>query len=373
MKDSVEMMDAKLRALFFYEAFLYYNPLFMIAFMLWLWGINVYGFSHSRVSYPKIFDLDHNHLTHDEVWRIAAGLTVTVLTSMAAYIYLYAHGAVNLAASQPIAAGLTVTVLTSMAAYIYLYAHGAVNLAASQPVILYCVLPLVMALPFEVLYANSRYYFLNTLFRLTFPLQPITFADFFVADVLTSMAKVLSDVERSVCRMTRGQVATIAWMEADDVCGSHSIMIPLVLSYPYVCRFFQCLRQYSDTRDKACLLNGALPFSRALAFQGVCNSRTPLLRNNLYYSRKWVYYWAICSNLALRVSWTYKLSSHLRHNFATVFFVAGLEMLRRFQWIFFRVENEWNKVTMRAIASENNLRDLVAEQEGKPLLPGAKD
>lgn len=51
-----------------------------------------------------------------------------------------------------------------------------------------------------------------------------------------------------------------------------------------------------------------------------------------------VYYWAICSNLVLRGAWTYKLSAHLRHNFKTVFFFSFLEMLRRFQWIFFRVE-----------------------------------
>jgi hypothetical protein len=52
------------------------------------------------------------------------------------------------------------------------------------------------------------------------------------------------------------QVATIAWFEADSVCGSHSVAIPLVLVLPYLCRFFQCLRQYKDTKEKTCLLNG---------------------------------------------------------------------------------------------------------------------
>ena len=51
-----------------------------------------------------------------------------------------------------------------------------------------------------------------------------------------------------------------------------------------------------------------------------------------------VYHWAIFSNLVLRGAWTYKLSAHLRHNYKTVFFFSFLEMLRRFQWIFFRVE-----------------------------------
>lgn len=54
------------------------------------------------------------------------------------------------------------------------------------------------------------------------------------------------------------QVATLASFEPEDVCGSHSVMIPLILAYPYVCRFFQCLRQFSDTKDKGTLLNGEL-------------------------------------------------------------------------------------------------------------------
>jgi hypothetical protein len=60
-----------------------------------------------------------------------------------------------------------------------------------------------------------------------------------------------------------------------------------------------------------------------------------------------VYYWVLGSNLVLRCTWTYKLSSHLRHNYLTVFAITALEMLRRFQWVFFRVENEWNKMTAK--------------------------
>ena len=52
------------------------------------------------------------------------------------------------------------------------------------------------------------------------------------------------------------QVATAAFLSSTDICGSHSLMIPIVLAYPYVCRFFQCLRQYSDTKDKSALFNG---------------------------------------------------------------------------------------------------------------------
>ncbi|KAF3783830.1 SPX and EXS domain-containing protein 5, partial [Nymphaea thermarum] len=189
-------------------------------------------------------------------------------------------------------------------------------------------------------------------------------------------------------------VATIAWFEADSVCGSHSIAIPLVLVLPYICRFFQCIRQYKDAKEKTCLFN-ALKYSTAVPvvflsalkyhvfpeswvsfyrpmwlFSSVVNSlysfywdvkqdwdlsvfseifkfKAPAICSNLLYGRQWVYYWAICSNLILRCTWTYKISAHLRHNYLTVFTITALEIFRRFQWIFFRIENEWNKMAMK--------------------------
>ncbi|XP_019055871.1 PREDICTED: SPX and EXS domain-containing protein 5-like isoform X2 [Nelumbo nucifera] len=342
---SVMRMSVDLQHLFLYEAFLYYNPLLLVV------GVN----------HTKIFGLDQNHLTHKEIWKCATWMTIIVPTSMTAYLCLYSN--------------------------------GKESLAASQPVLLYAAVTMVLIFPFDKFYLSSRYYLLRTLGRILLPLQAITFSDFFVADILTSMAKVLSDLERSVCHMVHQQVATIAWFEADSVCGSHSIAIPLVLVLPYICRLFQCLRQYKDTKEETTLLNAlkyftAVPviFLSALKYHvfpdrwtkiyrplwllsSVINSlysfywdviqdwdlsifspifrfNRPRICSNMLYGRKWVYFWAIGSNLILRCTWTYKLSSHLRHNYLTVFTITALEILRRFQWVFFRVENEWNKMKL---------------------------
>lgn len=225
-------------------------------------------------------------------------------------------------------------------------------------------------------------------------MQAISFPDFFLADIFTSMSKVFSDLERSVCRMVHRQVATIAWFEADSVCGSHAVAIPIVLVLPYLFRLFQCLRQYKDTKEKTTLLN-ALKYSTAVPviflsalkyhvfpdnwvniyrplwlLSGVVNSlysfywdltrdwdlscftrifkfSRPNALSYLLYGRKWVYFWVIGTNLILRCTWTYKLSSHLRHNYLTVFAITALEIFRRFQWAFFRVENEWNKMNSK--------------------------
>ncbi|KAI5656028.1 hypothetical protein M9H77_24821 [Catharanthus roseus] len=376
--DSVMRMSADLRDLFLYEAFLYYNPLLLVTMAVWLWGLNLWVFAQGSVSYAKIFDLDQNHLTHREIWKCATWMTIIVPTSMTAYLYLYSH--------------------------------GEVSLAASQPVLLYAAVAMAFIFPFDIFFLSSRYFLLRTLWRIVFPLQAISFADFFLADIMTSMSKVFSDLERSVCRMVHRQVATIAWFEADSVCGSHAVAIPIVLVLPYLFRLFQCLRQYKDTKEKTSLLN-ALKYSTAVpviflsalkyhvypekwlsfyrplwllssvlnslysfywdvtrdwdmsCFTRIFKFNKPHVFSHILYGRKWVYFWVIGSNLILRCTWTYKLSAHLRHNYLTVFAITALEIVRRFQWAFFRVENEWNKMTSKSNLQIAMSSDIPSEED----------
>jgi hypothetical protein len=79
-----------------------------------------------------------------------------------------------------------------------------------------------------------------------------------------------------------------------------------------------------------------------------------------------VYFWVIGSNLVLRCTWTYKLSAHLRHNYLTVFAITALEIFRRFQWIFFRVENELNKMNSKSNI-QLSMNDIPNEEEKKLL------
>ncbi|KAG5595161.1 hypothetical protein H5410_036393 [Solanum commersonii] len=403
--DSVMRMSVNLRDLFLYEAFLYYNPLLLMTIMVWFWGMNLWVFAQANVNFPKIFDLDQNHLSHREIWKCATWMTIIVPTSTTAYLYLYSN--------------------------------GEVTLAASQPVLLYAAFAMALIFPFHIFYLSSRYFLLRALWRIVFPLQAslryldvynkkhadlvnqkifstlpvaIAFADFFLADILTSMSKVFSDLERSVCRMVHRQVATIAWFEADSVCGSHSVAIPIVLVLPYLFRLFQCLRQYKDTRDKTTLFN-ALKYSTAVpvifvsalkyhvfpdnwvnlyrplwlvsavvnclysfywdltrdwdlsCFTLVFKFNKPHILSHCLYGRKWVYFWVIGSNLILRCTWTYKLSAHLRHNYLTVFTITALEMFRRFQWVFFRVENEWNKISTKSSNTQLYMGDVPKQEE----------
>jgi len=67
------------------------------------------------------------------------------------------------------------------------------------------------------------------------------------------------------------------------------------------------------------------------------------LRPTLLFHDPIVYYIAISLNLVLRLTWSLKLSSHL-HSVAElesgVFLLEALELIRRWVWVFFRVEWE---------------------------------
>ncbi|GBG68344.1 hypothetical protein CBR_g2888 [Chara braunii] len=358
--------DPGIRHAILYKTFVYYNPLVVVVIVLWLWGINLYVFANSRVSYSKIFEFDHGHLTHGDIWKIAGWLSTLLAVCAACCMYLLFVG------------------------------DG--DLAALQTMISYAAIPFVLAFPIDAFHLSSRHFFLKTLVRICLPFQAISFSDFFIADVMTSMARVFSEMDRALCWMTTSAIRDKVNPDEDAVqlCSDQTRLIPFfILALPYACRFFQCIRQYTDTGDKSCLFNAlkyatsfpviflsamkyhASPtywhifevawvmssiFNSSYSFYwdvardwdfGCISGRTPLLRRNLYYSARWTYYWVILSDLVLRGTWTYKLSAHLGdYHFIghlggkelMKFVVALLEVFRRWQWIFFRVECEWNRI-----------------------------
>ncbi|KAK9710847.1 Xenotropic and polytropic retrovirus receptor 1 [Basidiobolus ranarum] len=74
------------------------------------------------------------------------------------------------------------------------------------------------------------------------------------------------------------------------------------------------------------------------------NHKHKFLRKDLSYSWKWAYYFAIVSNLFLRFSWVVTASKSVMGTGwdprLIAFFLGLGEVYRRFQWNFFRMENE---------------------------------
>jgi hypothetical protein len=53
---------------------------------------------------------------------------------------------------------------------------------------------------------ETRAFFAQTLYRVATPFREVSWADFLLADILTSLAKALSDSERALCHLLAGPV-----------------------------------------------------------------------------------------------------------------------------------------------------------------------
>ena len=87
------------------------------------------------------------------------------------------------------------------------------------------------------------------------------------------------------------------------------------------------------------------------------------LRSQLLFQDPIIYYVAIFVNFVLRFTWSLKLSSHLHHVAdleVGVFLVEALEILRRWIWVFIRVEWEMLKLGREA-ENEDEYEFLMRE------------
>lgn len=84
------------------------------------------------------------------------------------------------------------------------------------------------------------------------------------------------------------------------------------------------------------------------------------LRPYLLFNDSFVYYIAIGLNLVLRLVWSLKLSSHL-HTLTDleggIFLMEALEIMRRWVWVFFRIE--WEMVKKTSLGHINDQNEAV--------------
>jgi hypothetical protein len=88
------------------------------------------------------------------------------------------------------------------------------------------------------------------------------------------------------------------------------------------------------------------------------------LRRHRYFHANQMYYTAIVIDLLLRCTWSFKLSPHLDHFNdleGGIFMMELLEVLRRWMWIFFRVETEWVRTHMGPAPDDILLGDYNAK------------
>lgn len=250
---------------------------------------------------------------------------------------------------------------------------------------------IILFCPLNIFYLKARIWFIVSLFRLFLSgFYPVEFRDFFMGVLTCSLTYSISNIYMVFC------LQIVDW-ESCASCGPmKSYWLGMIACIPPLWRSAQCLRRFLDTgewfphfanlakymittsyfgllclyriktfRDavsvstSTSLVSGILPpifISVALinsiysSFWDVCmdwslmqiSSENYLLRDVLIYKRKLLYYFAIIFDILLRFQWVvyvftpYKIS----HSPITAFSVALAELLRRFVWMFFRMENE---------------------------------
>ncbi|QIX00443.1 hypothetical protein AMS68_005960 [Peltaster fructicola] len=262
---------------------------------------------------------------------------------------------------------------------------------------------IAFAVPTEHLSSRGRFRFLTTLQRVSIGGLATDaegrFGDILVADVLTSYAKPLADLYVVLCLLFNGKGVL---GHPDRSCGGR-LVVPFILAVPFLIRLRQCLIEAIRARaqGKTGYQHLANALKYASAFPGIIISTMKreshpsrmwvaeaglsqiwviAIMTNSFYSFYWdvakdwdltlfssarernapgqpwalrrqrifqpeyIYYAAIAIDLVLRCTWSLKLSIHLYHfgEFeGGIFIIEILEILRRWMWVFLRVETEW--------------------------------
>ncbi|KAK9374054.1 EXS family-domain-containing protein [Lipomyces chichibuensis] len=304
-------------------------------------------------------------------------------------------------------AGILTMVYAISATLFWMASNGSTYLAFLGLDILalscFVAVPAIFFYPGIAFHRSGRYRFLRTLRRIMFGGldRDTRFADILVADALTSYTKVIGDMWVMTCMVfSHKSVASMP----DRTCGGKYV-VPMIIAIPYIIRLRQCLTDYlrSGARETTHLLNavkyittfpviilsavqrtysesdngsflGALTLYNLWVLCMVVNSLYSFywdvtkdwdltmfkvssknanlphkgLRSILYFPSPYIYYAAVFVDFILRFTWSLKVSPHLyffNKQEGGVFALEMMELLRRWVWLFLRIETEWIRTT----------------------------
>ncbi|KAF9902095.1 hypothetical protein EC991_005301 [Linnemannia zychae] len=329
---------------------LVYAGLFLTFLFACLFGINMYVWAKARINYKFIFEFDpRDNLDYHEYFELP--ILLILLLTLAVYL--------------DFGSKLTQHVAT-----------------AYWPLILMTITIAIIFCPLPIAHFTARRWFISSIGRiLASGYYRVEFRDFFLADEMNSLSYSIEQFEFAMCAYSE------QWTDLATQCStSHMWITPFLTAMPAWFRFLQCLRRYRDTLEwfphlvnagkySASLINlfvyfsyrhyGGARLKTIWIFISILTScytfawdvymdwglfrfgkngggayGHPFLRQELVYSRTWVYYMAIVLDFLGRFSWTARLIPMNVNVMVLSFALAFLEVLRRWQWNFFRLENE---------------------------------
>ncbi|TCD67423.1 hypothetical protein EIP91_012395 [Steccherinum ochraceum] len=320
-----------------------YSILFVPVFFALLVGLNLQVWAASRINYVFIFELDlRTKLDHRQYYEIPAFLMCTLC-----YAFWLSFKRIGENNVDP----------------------------TIWPLIWLALTAVVVFNPLSIWYKRSRYWLVkNTSKLLVSGAHRVEFADFWMGLIFT-----LSNLYFIPCAYAGGLDTN--WQD----CSSKNPRwgIPFLLAIlPLLARAVQSVRRYWDSRLPTHLINGGKYATGVIYYLtyfiwrnsgggrgssfvawivfATCYSlyagawdllmdwsllrphaRYHLLRSDVLYTNAVpVYYFAIISNIILRFSWVFYIPAQGPNFLLRSFITAMLEVLRRWQWNFFRLENE---------------------------------
>ncbi|KAF4112869.1 hypothetical protein G5714_005414 [Onychostoma macrolepis] len=364
-----------------------YKGSFLLIEFLFLIGLNLYCFDISAINHTLIFGLDpRDHLSYYHIFEMAGGLTVCWCTS----------------------------VLASL--------HPSVLSVPQQlhPLLFHSFLVFLLLNPFSIFHTQARHWLIVTMSKvLAAPFQPVGFAECWLADQFNSLSPLFLGLRDLLCFYTYQINWRDMWSDSPLSvsldCGLFSMPVTcLIQCFPPWLRFAQCLRCFWDTGHMLHLLNAGKYFTVFLmvTFAGLYNMARErsallvegriylyiwamvtctgvlvtvswdlrmdwgllqgngLLKDELVFSQQWYYYAAMLADVLLRVSWAINiLLAQMKDSAAAATasaLLAPLEVLRRFIWNLFRLENEQLKNCEKCCAVQdfcNIWRHLEKDQD----------
>ncbi|CAE5963466.1 unnamed protein product [Arabidopsis arenosa] len=319
---------------------------------LFLYGCNIFMWRKARINYSFIFELgSKNELKYRDVFLICTASMTAIAGVMFVHLSLLAKG----------------------------YSFRQVQVI---PGLLLLGFLLILICPLNIFYKSSRYRLISVIRNIVFsPLYKVVMLDFFMADQLCSQVPMLRNLEYIACYYITGSYATQDFGYCMRV-KYYRDLAYAVSFLPYYWRAMQCARRWFDEGETSHLVNLGKYVSAMLAagtkvayekersIGWLClvvamssvatiyqlywdfvkdwgllqhNSNNPWLRNQLMLRQKSIYYFSMVLNLVLRLAW---LQTVLHSSFehvdyrVTGLFLAALEVIRRGQWNFYRLENE---------------------------------
>lgn len=334
-----------------------YRVVGLLIMLPWLWGAVAWACQRARVNYGFILETDVRTQLHPiQVWQLAGALTLLGILSF----QLYMLG-------------------------IWLSLFGAPSRAR------FCHLALLLALigmavwPLNCVSRASRSFLLHKCAHtVAAPWTEVSFADTFLGDWLTSMVRVLVDLCFWCCFEMVDGMAADALVARDRCTAFVSGAQWVVCVLPYWWRMCQCVKRYYRLRHRVHLANAAKYATATLVtllnlLHGTWPHSTvflalwvlaaivgtlvlsawdlhwdwgllqrhsgDFLRPHLLLAQhKWVYYVAAVSDVLMRTAWVLTISPRFLGatvpNGFLVSALAAVELVRRAQWSFFRLENE---------------------------------